>query len=238
MNDKSTRIDETTFDRLVDGRLADEDRRHLLSALDDRPGGWRACALAFLEAQAWRADLGALASERTPAASVVRQPIDIAGAAAPDNRSAVPSTMHWLALAACVLVAFGLGTLWQENGTSPIVTTGAAPPSETQLASDDAQPQSIPPEPESSDALTLWVRDHTGRAQRLHVPLVDAGAVDQQLGVRFRSGVPDSLRSQLRERGYDVFSTRRYAPLVLENGGSLVVPVEDTRIVPVSSDVY
>jgi hypothetical protein len=77
-----------------------------------------------------------------------------------------------------------------------------------------------------------------GTPQQLHVPLVDAGAVDRQLGVRFRPAMPESLRAQLRERGYDVHSTQRYAPLVLEGGGSLVVPVEDTRIVPVKAEVY
>jgi hypothetical protein len=236
MSDKFTRIDESTFDRLVDGRLADEERRHLLASLDDRPGGWRACALAFLEAQAWRTDLRAMASERPAGALVLRQP---ASTPAPVNQSTVRSAVHWFGLAACVLVAFGLGTLWREDRTTPVVSTVETPPVDTQLVTrDDRQTQSVSAAPESSDALTLWVRDHTGRPQRLHVPLVDAGAMDQQLGVRFRSGMPDSLRSQLRERGYDVFSTRRYAPLVLENGGSLVVPVEDTRIVPVSSEVY
>jgi hypothetical protein len=188
-----------------------------------------------LEAQAWRADVGALAQERPSATSALRQPISTA---ASENRSALPSAIHWLAIAACVLVAFGLGTLWQNDRTTPVISTVKTPPSTALLASDDPPTQSISPRYVSSDALTLWVRDHSGRPQRLHVPLVDAGAVDQQLGVRFRSALPESLRAQLRQRGLDVHSTRRYAPLVLENGSSLVVPVEDTRIVPVRSEVY
>ena len=46
--------DDLRFDRLVDDELSDTERRQLLASLDDEPGGWRCCALAFLEAQAWR----------------------------------------------------------------------------------------------------------------------------------------------------------------------------------------
>ncbi len=42
------------LDRLVDGRLSPAARRALLTELDQRPDGWRRCAGAFLEAQAWR----------------------------------------------------------------------------------------------------------------------------------------------------------------------------------------
>src|SRR5271167_4761222 len=46
------------FDRLVDGELSEADRRSLLVQLEHQPDGWRHCALAFLEAQCWKAELG------------------------------------------------------------------------------------------------------------------------------------------------------------------------------------
>ncbi len=52
--------DERRLDLLVDGELSEEDRRALLRLLDREPGGWRRCALAFLEAQAWKRELPAL----------------------------------------------------------------------------------------------------------------------------------------------------------------------------------
>ncbi len=55
--------DRRVLDRLVDGELGVDERRELLAALDDEPGGWRRCALAFLEAQAWRWQLGRMAGE-------------------------------------------------------------------------------------------------------------------------------------------------------------------------------
>ena len=56
--------DDTRFDRLVDEELSEEERRELLGQLDDEPGGWRRCAIAFLEAQCWRQALGEMPSRR------------------------------------------------------------------------------------------------------------------------------------------------------------------------------
>ncbi|MBN2295099.1 MAG: hypothetical protein JXM70_21905, partial [Pirellulales bacterium] len=49
-----TAIDDHEIDLLVDGELDEERRRKLLTDLDVNPGGWRRCALAFLESQCWR----------------------------------------------------------------------------------------------------------------------------------------------------------------------------------------
>ncbi len=49
---------ERLIDRLVDNELPQALRRPLLLELDKRPQGWRRCALAFLEAQAWQSGAG------------------------------------------------------------------------------------------------------------------------------------------------------------------------------------
>ena len=54
----------------------------------------------------------------------------------------------------------------------------------------------------------------------------------------FQTGVPDDVRNQLKDQGYAVQSKRQYAPMWLDNGRPMVVPVEDTKIVPVSNKVY
>jgi hypothetical protein len=88
------------------------------------------------------------------------------------------------------------------------------------------------------DALNLWVRDDAGQLRRVRVPLVDANALDDELGLQFQTGVPDDMRDRLEGNGYAVESKRRYAPLWLDNGRPMIVPVEDTKIVPVSNKVY
>ena len=72
---------EAALDRLVVDDLPPNDRRALLLHLETNPDGWRRCALAFLEDQAWRA---ALASPPVAAASVSVRPLALAR---PDRRS-------------------------------------------------------------------------------------------------------------------------------------------------------
>ena len=49
--------DELLVERLVDGEATDEERERIVDRLDETVDGWRYCALAFLEAQSFRAAL-------------------------------------------------------------------------------------------------------------------------------------------------------------------------------------
>jgi hypothetical protein len=55
--DERLSLDDQQLDRLVDGSLEEHDRRDFLIRLENEPDGWRRCALAFLEAQAWAISL-------------------------------------------------------------------------------------------------------------------------------------------------------------------------------------
>ena len=61
MKDSRPKIDERVIDELVSGQLTGERYRAALRALDAEPAKWRDCALAFLEEQALRSELRALA---------------------------------------------------------------------------------------------------------------------------------------------------------------------------------
>jgi hypothetical protein len=225
--------DDILFDRLVDGELSATERQRLLASLDDRPGGWRKCALAFLEAQTWRSDLKRIVRESDATPSLAR-------ATAPLPARTRGRGLRLFAAAACVLMAFTLGLAMREDGLS---LRSVTPNPGDELAVVTTAPTTPPTAPlpratKADEALTFWVRNEQGQAQPLRVPLVDAAALDRQLGVEFRPGLTDAARSRLRERGYDVESKQRYAPLWLENGRPMIVPVEDTRIVPVSQSVY
>jgi hypothetical protein len=229
MDDESITFDDVLFDRLVDGELSAAERRELLSSLDGRPSEWRKCALAFLEAQTWRSELVRL----------VREPAATQDEAAPAVHAewllAGRPVSSWLALAATVLIAFSLGLALRDLSL-PHPKAAPNPLSPGQFAS---VTPSLPATANGSpDALTVWVRDESGKPRQLKVPLVDATAMDRQMGLRFQSGVPSAVRSELEQKGYQVESKRRYAPFVLDNGQPLVVPVEDTKIVPVGNRVY
>jgi hypothetical protein len=224
--------DDTVFDRLVDGELTTIERRRLLASLDDQPGGWRRCALAFLEAQCWSEGLDELLREPSASHSADEK-VGVLPAATfrPNRRLGVV----WMTVAAGLLAALTLGLIWRSG--NPIAGNNLAPMDRT-IAQVIPPPASQSPGAASADALTLWVRDDTGNTRPLRVPLVDAGTLDQQLGLQFQSGLPGDVRSRLQDRGFDVQSKRRYAPLWLENGRPMIVPVEDTKIVPVSQSVY
>jgi hypothetical protein len=221
--------DDIQFDRLVDGELSATERRALLESLDTRPEGWRKCALAFLEAQAWKKDLFGLAtkpqSSAASASTIAPNPIAL--------RNRMRTAAQWLAVAAGLVVAFRFGAMRQQPAPVANVSTAAdqqiatAPPTANQT--NGAKP---------GDALNLWVRDDNGQLRRVRVPLVDAGALDNELGLQFQTGVPDNVRSHLQNRGYAVESKQRYAPMWFDNGRPMIVPVEDTKIVPVSNKVY
>jgi anti-sigma factor RsiW len=215
--------DDVLFDRLVDGELKTAERHRLLASLDGQPGGWRNCALAFLEAQSWRKEFHDLAHGIT-----VQNKEDEVRALqnASGKKSPVAATVQWLALAASLLLAFGLG--WMHREQAIPLAVNSSPPGNTAPSASGGK---------ASNALTLYVRDESGRMQPVQVPLVDANTLDKQLGMTFQTGLPDDLRHQLNDRGYDIQSKRQYAPLWLENGRPMIVPVEDTRIVPVSGKV-
>ena len=141
---------------------------------------------------------------------------------------------QWLAVAAGLIVAFKIGS-WQRERGVPIANSPAA--TNEQLVS-VPPPAAVPNNAKANDALNLWVRDDAGQLRRVRVPLVDAQALDGQLGTVFQTGVPDDVRDRLNGSGYAVESKRQYAPLWLENGRPMVVPVEDTKIVPVSNRAY
>ena len=114
MNTVDVGIDQAALDRLVDGEMDEPSRAALLRALDRQPAGWKRCALAFLEAQAWGEALPA-----TPAAH----------AAPAKSGSPLPAIRRVLAVAAAVAVAFGAGFVWRGPDRAPQIarTTRVAP---------------------------------------------------------------------------------------------------------------
>jgi hypothetical protein len=118
--------DDTRFDRLVDEELSEEERRQLLGQLDDEPGGWRRCALAFLEAQCWRQAFGELPNLRDSLSAALGPAGKYAAEkpALPGQTSLpfeTPPRTLWLgrlkvlsAMAASFLAAMWLGTMAQR----------------------------------------------------------------------------------------------------------------------------
>ena len=121
MNNRSeSSIDWLELDRLVDGRLSDDDYRQLLCQIDADPDGWRHCAMAFLEHQALQKELGAFADDPAcdlmamgPLADDELEPdLEPAGLVRERSQSGM---IGWLSMAACIVGGLALGFTLQSD---------------------------------------------------------------------------------------------------------------------------
>lgn len=226
--DESPADEERLLDLLVDGELDDARRRELLLKLENTPGGWRNCALAFLEAQSWRQELGAVVGEKP--------------ATAP-RTTAVRSTGRWsrtligtAALAASLALAFALGS-WYRGGQgvndprSPgedLVQDGGKSPASV-AADDPALRQLL----DADGYMTLalgGVAD--GESEHVRVPVAKEGFDPTKWEQPVE--LPRDLLAELQSNGQTVRQQRRYFPVPLPDGRSIIVPMDELQIVPVN----
>ena len=222
--------DNLIFDRLVDNELNHEERDQLLGSLDERPDGWRKCALAFLEHQSWSRQIKSIAAPPTS------EKVALGRA---EQSWTANRRLGILAMAACLLVAFFVGRTISPDVAISI--TG----SENQMVNSNSEhfngPESVPAQPrlDDRDVVTLLVRDDQGRAKRVRVPLFDLTA-DNQSSATFVNMLPEDVRQSFKRQGKDLRVRRRYAPLYFEQNEQVVpmaVPVDDAYLVPVGGPV-
>jgi hypothetical protein len=239
--DEFRRDDERVLDQLVDGELAEEDRSTLLKALDDEPGAWRRCALAFLEAQTWRGDFRKAMQppQVTPSQAASRQE-----SAAVKPTPAVSPAHSWkifdwaLALAASVFVAFGAG-LWAHSAWTPAGTS----PGRSQMLTANPVGPGVPTT--TVDAASPWrmmnmkTRDpQTNEATDLHVPVVESENVNREWLSRQPSAIPPEVRQSLERDGHRILQQQRLVPLQLKDGRRVLVPVEQVEVQPHEKPAY
>ncbi len=228
--------DDARFDRLVDGELTPAEYQALVASLDDEPGGWRRCALAFLEAQALGGELvairrsGQLSKEvAVPSKVVARQRVGLA------------SWKLFLAMSASFLVAFILGVtlpnLWQpaDQGHGESDGNLAALPAETPAGI------STPQDFLRTVGNARLMIDGPGGAQSPvgEVPILEmpASASDRWL-TQHEPVLPADVINELKRRGHRVERLEQYVPVDLEDGREGVIPVESYQITPVSRRAY
>jgi hypothetical protein len=203
---------ERVLDRLVDGELPPRERQQLLAALDDEPGGWRRCALAFLEAQAWRWQMTRLATEP------LLPRVQVATATATPNPR---RSWGWLLAAAASLAgAFLLGTRYSATTVAGDPAPAKAPPEQTladtapQAAGADARPwRTLSVKPvgaaDDTDPLVLRVMNGDDQTPRALSSLVGRG---------------------LEQDGWDVERRQALVPIDLSDGRRVLVPVEQVDL--------
>jgi len=224
--------------RLVDCELSLDEQRSVLRKLEAEPGGWRRCAVAFLEDQALQRQMcqrtsGSLNRPLSAVQPVLGQ--------TPSERNAGPATVSsrrqkptddeysWgklFSLAVTILLAFSAGW-WAESSRKidsqiPSLVDAANPAriAQTGIAS--------PPSPD------------VGQPERPYAGQYYAGQyyVDDSRVWDRESVIPSDVRRSLQRIGADVHHQRGLIPVTLSDGRRISVPYEDVQIVPVSNRSY
>lgn len=222
--DDLTALTDAQIDRLVDGDCDEAERRALILRLESEPDGWRRCALAFLEDQAWRSALGGPVAavplvRQSPAPSRIRRSVAIVG------RLAMAAGL----IAATIAVGFTLGGASQ--GRKPIEV----------VRSQDPGPSREPAEADDVIREVGWASLKVGAAGEetvRRIPILAGPGLDERWLESRPSAVPDYVRAQWERGGYQVAERRQLLSLNLNDGRHLAIPVEDVELEYVGQDTY
>jgi len=234
----NTRLEEDSrFDRLVDGALSAADYKALLASLDDEPGGWRRCAMAFLEAQAWGREFAAI--RRVEVDVVPRAKVAEQVTPAPAKKVWQLSVSPLLAAAACAVLAFGLGILTRGSfyPADPLPTRTAGQNPWSGHESPAYAPEEMEIAKESEIAAMKFVIDGAGNKE-VEVPVISGDHPGEETLVETEPAIPDSVLRALRNQGHDIRRKQEFIPVALEDGRHVIFPVEQYRITPVSRRSY
>jgi len=250
-------LTDAQLDSLVDGELPDQEYRRVLAHLDDEPGGWRRCALAFIEAQTLQRELGELAELARPQPQVAR---------ATHTPSAVGTSRWplWLAMAGSFLLAFTLGILfsrpWQgptppidgppdlaesesegetAKGTGESAASVLAEP-ERPSTVDDLGPafDQTPPGYMPEGVLTFTFEDADNEMRRVELPYYRYDDPENLRWPMEEPDLPPELVRALRRTGHDLQQRRKLLPVDLQDGSRVVFPMNEVEIVPVGGRAY
>jgi hypothetical protein len=209
MNANHTTSDADRFhllDRLACGDLDETARGELLAWLEADPCRWRQCGLAFLEAQTWSESLAA-------SSAAVEDARPIQAERLPQRSPIARRMLYGAALAACLLVAFGLGLAASKSFFAPESSSVGA------MARGSAHP--------------------APRTQaRLEHVAVNQGDLTHMAVGRPTIDIPDYVRRQWERRGYELSVERRYLFGRLPDGEPIVIPVERVQAQFVGSKIY
>jgi len=213
--------DDRWIDRLVDGELTAEERSALLRRLDSTPDGWRRCALAFLEAQAWREALAPSASSSPwlPSLPEVGQnePRTVKELAI-IRRVPRPRPRPWQklsAIAAALVVAFTIGRL----GRDATPRLQSPPKNTSNPPANVAKAPIVAPTVENNHRNT--VVDNLEPAYF---------RVDPQWLAQLPRPLPETVLRQLRSRGYEVEESEAVLSMGLDDGQQVSVPVDELKL--------
>lgn len=232
----SSKIDENELQKLVDGELDLPTTRQLLTSLDAKSDQWRRVATAFVEDRIWQRSFQQLDQESNPSNIDPPKP-ETAAKANSDRTSTGAGFPSWLALAAGLLLAAGVGYF----AGSGISFDGDSEPM-TGLVANDHQPEPVaktmPARPDMSLAqlkpeYELELTDAMGIGKS-SVPIYSARRLNQlpeaQRNAFAATGPSEQEIRRLRQSGYRLQQDVDYLSGRLKDGRTFVVPVQTINL--------
>lgn len=234
-NTGNTSVDEMTLMRLVDGELNSAERIQVLQKLESQRGGWRECALAFIEDQAWKQAMATPA----PAAATTKLDSSVTKTIAsplPANSSQGMTWASWAAIAAGLILAFAAGSFLRfDNGganNQVVQTDGAAKTHRQSRAPSNAIATNADPtereQPKPQIAGDLAKPNAAPLEKESPVYVVDNEFWDH------KSSLPEDFQERLEKLGVNVERKRGLMPIRTNDGQDWIVPYEELQVVPVN----
>jgi hypothetical protein len=229
------------FDRLVDGELSEEERRRLLTSLDKEPGGWRRCALAFLEAQCWNDSFAGWADKiKADATKQPESPAAQPTAAYAKKRS--PWAGHLgtvLSVAASFFVALWIGSAFHDWNAQPrqgfVQKTPIGVDAVVNNANNVNNVNNVravtPAQPAEAKPWQLVTvspsNEQNNRA--INVPARERQQLDEQWR-NTPTAIPGDVMEALARTGRQVQQRRELVPVNLQDGRQMVMPVDKVDV--------
>lgn len=220
------------FDRLVDGELSADEYRALVASLDDEPGGWRLCALAFLESQALAGEIGGVRRGMTLSEDG-NSPAAKSAAMERLQTNRQPGSFRLttiLAMAASFLVAFALGIAmprWVNSPAASPVTTVAANAGHEPGGANQIRNTSFKP----IGNVQLVVDGPGGVSTPVgDVPIYDGPGSTAEWLADERPALSPEVLQTLQDRGHQIERQIEYVPVRLDDGREVIVPIERYQI--------
>jgi hypothetical protein len=225
--------------------LSADEYRALVASLDDEPGGWRHCAMAFLESQALAGELSGVRRGMTLGDEGGNAP-----ATAPADKGQAPPKRGptsfrlttFLAMAASFVVAFGLGIAaprWFGGADGPTVAVSSNG-SPTEIAA--GTNSSNRPRYESFKPIgnvRLVVDGPSGDSTAVgDVPIYDLPVPMEQWLANERPALSPEVLQTLEDRGHSIERQVEYVPVLLDDGRQVIVPIERYQIRPATERPY
>ena len=239
MTEQSEGVLQRDIDRLVGGDATKEEMRELVARLDSSPGGWKRCALSYMESQSWRETFASMLSPRCEGKPDVVVATPNAHAPRSSRRNGLLLTVTGF------LVAFaaGIGTTawWQdgsadrENGSESVAKPDRSSVNPTNVK----VVKKRTPDQKSGDPQLLGVVNITSDGvTEAAFPLV--GTQDRELvSIELTSAQLSDYNRQLwQRRGYRIEQHRKIVSVLLAGGNRFQFPIDWVQFRYVGEPVY